>query len=56
MTSSSKKGEHIYLELENKVKRDKWSLRMIEKGTLNDKVSAMQSLILDNPSYCLKYL
>jgi len=29
---------------------------MIEKGTLNDKISAMQQLINENPSYCLKYL
>ena len=42
LTTSSKKGEHLYNELEAKVKRDKWSLKMIEKGTLNDKVSALQ--------------
>ena len=29
---------------------------MIEKGTLNDKITAMQQMITENPSYCLKYL
>ena len=56
----NKRGEQLYKSLEDTQKLtdkdSKWSLNMLAKGTLNDRVSALRMLVEKNPELSLKWL